>query len=337
MTEALELVPEPGAPDAAQAARRRVFEAWQASVSPATRQAYLQRLQHWVAWRRSWSAGRRAELLEVLAELDRLLQDGKLEAESSTLAYFESLRAADCSPATVRHHRAALRSLIGMAEDLGVIAWTLRARLPRGDRRKRRAVAGPTLEQFLALRHAAATATSPLKAARDFALLGVIFTLRLREAEVCRLRIGNYDGRTLCALTKGHRDTDTIELAPATRAELDAYLALRGPLLPTLPLFASHDRADKGTGALSRSGLYRLVRELARRAGVPGAVSPHRLLHTASTALLQAGYTTDQLQAWGRWENRETADAYNDAHQAVAQRLTIAAAELLGAAAERVG
>jgi integrase len=167
----------------------------------------------------------------------------------------------------------------------------------------------------------AAAAQWQPKAARDVALLRLIAELRVRESEVCRLRVRDYDGTTIGIVPKGHREVVVVKVPPGLQTALDTYLKLRGPLAGHAPLLASCDPALRGDGFLTRGGLYQLVRELAARAGVPGPVSPHRLLHTAATALADAGTSNDDLQHWGRWEKRDTAEAYTDHRVRIVERL----------------
>jgi site-specific recombinase XerD len=120
---------------------------------------------------------------------------------------------------------------------------------------------------------------------------------------------------------KGHVTLIYVPAPAAARAAINAYLLLRGTVADDEPLFASCDPAGRTAGFLTRTGLYQVVRGLGRQAGITAIVSPHRLLHTASTALAELGVSTDRLQAWGRWEKRETAEVYIDNKPSVAAEL----------------
>ena len=73
----------------------------------------------------------------------------------------------------------------------------------------------------------------------------------------------------------------------------------------TGPLFLNAD----GTGRLSYSIAYKLIRRLARRAGIPAAdqISPHSLRHSFATELLGAGVPLQDVQdAMGHADPRTT-------------------------------
>lgn len=296
----------------------RVFAVWRGRLAPATALAYDAGLLHFAGWLTSTG---RATVTGPREAVAWLIGRRKLEAESAAVAYLQELAARGLASRSIRHRRAALRSAVKTCEVLGACPWRLEASMPRGiERQTKRQTAGPTLDQLRQLLAAAATQRQP-KAARDVALLRLIVALRVRESEVCRLRVRDYHAGTVVLVLKGHREGVSVEVPAGVQEALDDYLALRGVVTPADPLFASLDRAKRGDGCLTRAGLHQLVQSLARRAGLPGAISPHRLLHTGSTTLANAGVSTDELQAWGRWEKRETAETYIDSRQRVAERL----------------
>ena len=289
---------------------RRLLDAWQASLGPATRQAYDADWRAFAAW---------AGFESPASAADALLRAGKLEAEATVLAYLAHLRGEDgrrprLSPATIARQRAALRSLMRMAEGLGLIPWTLTAPLPRSERpRSYRDVRGPTLAGVRAMREAAA-AQGGVKALRDIALLGLLYALGLRRAEVCALDVASFDatGRRLAVVGKGHADADWLTVPEPTATEINDYLAVREHL-PAGPLFLSLDHARKGDGRLTPSGLYVVVRALAVAAGVERPVSPHRLRHAAITGALD-GVNGDvrRVRHFSRHVKVETVLAYDD-------------------------
>ena len=289
---------------------QRLLDAWRASLGPATRHAYDADWRAFAAW---------AGLASPTAALEALLRAGKLEAEASVLAYLAYLRGDGghrqrLSPATVARQRAALRSLIRMAEGLGMIQWTLTAPLPRSERpRGYRDTRGPSLASVRAMREAAA-AQGGVKGLRDVALLGLLYSLGLRRAEVCSLDVSSFDltGRRLAVVGKGHTDAEWLTVPELTAAEINDYLAARGGP-PEGPLFASLDRARKGDGRLTPSGLYVVVRALAAAAGVEQPVSPHRLRHAAITGALD-GVNGDvrRVRQFSRHAKVETVLAYDD-------------------------
>jgi integrase/recombinase XerC len=295
-----------------------LYEAWTGSLADRTKKAYDENLTAFARW--LVKAGR-AQVSGPRDAMTWLLAQGKLGAEAVLVAYLHSLLQRGLAPATVRHHRASIRSAFLACERLSLTTWRVIGTMPRGvERGKRRQTEGPSFEEYGRMLQVAAGQWQP-KAARDVAMLRLIAELRVRESEVCNLNGKDYRDGTIMLTLKGHREGVYVAVTKRVQECLKAYFEQRGEMEPDKPLFASCDAAEKGTGRLTRFGLYRIVKELGQKAGLAKPVSPHRLLHTASTTLAEAGVSTDDLQAWGRWEKRETAEIYTDSKRRTAERL----------------
>jgi integrase/recombinase XerC len=289
---------------------QRLLDAWQNSLTEVTRRAYS---ADWAAFA-SWAGAPSATALVAA-----LLQAGKLEAETLVLRYLAHLRGEDgltprLSTATIGRRRAAFRSLFRMAEGLGLIPWTLTAPLPRSERpRAYRDTRGPGLAAVRAMREAAA-AQGGVKGLRDVALLGLLYSLGLRRAETCSCDVVSFDqdGPRLAVVGKGHADAEWLTVPEETANELQAYLAA-GEARVAGPLFLSLDRAHKGTGRLTPSGLFTVVRALAAAAGVEQPVSPHQIRHSAITGALD-GVKGDvrRVRRFSRHAKVETVLTYDD-------------------------
>jgi integrase/recombinase XerD len=183
---------------------------------------------------------------------------------------------------------------------------------------------------------AAADADDGPSAARHRAILTVLADLGLRVGELVGLDVsdlGHERGhRTVRFVGKGGKPRRRA-LAPGTAAALDAYLAVRvapasaGPAAKatsatsaapattateTGPLFttASGARVD-------RHAVFRLVRRLARRAGIPAwaKLSPHSLRHAFATAARDEGVPLEDVQdAMGHADPRTTRRYDRDRH-----------------------
>jgi len=313
------LIPAPFTALTVVAPRDDAFQAWLARVADNTGKSYLGDLREFLRWRRGDEGKVTTE--EIRDAILDLVSKSKAEVEPEILRFLRDAHDRGLSPATVRHRRSALRSAIGTYKRLGLIGWELDAELPKGlERRKRRQTKGPSFDALLAMRRVASEHSNPLKAARDVAMLGLMALLRVRVSEVCNATLDGYHDGTIALMLKGRAELADVELPEVISRDIDAYLELRGAMKDDAPLFVSLDPGSAGK-PLTRVGIYGIVRELAELAGVPGPVSPHRLLHTSSTALADAGVSTDDLQAWGRWEKRETAEAYIDSSKRTAERL----------------
>ena len=126
---------------------------------------------------------------------------------------------------------------------------------------------------------------------RDHALMCLLALNGLRISEALGADIENLDyqrgHRTLFVHRKGHKSA-TIPLAPRTATSLDLYIGERtsGPIF----LNAEGDRR------LNRHAAARVVRRLAKAAGIDKRISPHSLRHSFITAALDAGVPLRDVQ-----------------------------------------
>ena len=121
---------------------------------------------------------------------------------------------------------------------------------------------------------------------RDHALACLLALNGLRISEALNANIDNLDvtrgHRTLFTHRKGNK-TATIPLAPRTALAMDLYIAERS----RGPIFLNHTH----TARLDRHAAARIVRRLAKRAGIDKRISPPLPGHSLITAALDAGGT----------------------------------------------
>ncbi|NJP33944.1 tyrosine-type recombinase/integrase [Micromonospora thermarum] len=288
-------------------------EAWLRNrrLSAHTRDAYRRDVAGWLAW----CAGHdldplRATFLHV-NEYARALE--------STLS---ARTGKPLTPATVARKLSALSSWYDFlaklrAVDANPVAGADRPRIDRDHS----ATIGLTPEEVDALLTAAEAATGPT-AARNRAVIALLADLGLRVGELVSLDIADLGAE------RGHRSVRFVgkggkarrrALTPGTAYAVDAYLAQRaagqgvpvqqltGPLLVT------------ATGArLDRHSVFRLVRRLAREAGIAAwaRLSPHSLRHSFATTARAEGVPLEDVQdAMGHADPRTTRrydrDRYN--------------------------
>jgi site-specific recombinase XerD len=113
----------------------------------------------------------------------------------------------------------------------------------------------------------------------------------------------------------GHRVA--LVLPPATTAALDTYLTNRIATVAThasvsTPVAGPLLATDTG-GRLDQAALWRLVRRLARAAGIEhwAALSPHSLRHTAITLALDAGASLRDVQDFAGHRDPRTTRRYD--------------------------
>jgi len=281
-------------------------EGWLANrrLSPHTRTAYRRDLGQWLAW----CTGReldplRASFLHVNAyarELESTV-DGrtgrpmaassvarKLSALSSWYTFLVRLELATANP-------------VGGADR------------PRVERDHSSTV-GLTMAEVGALLAAAERETGPA-APRNRAIIALLADLGLRVGEVVSLDVddlGVEQGhRTVRFTGKGGRPRRRA-LTPGVVATLDAYLAVRSPPGPG-PLFLT----SRGR-RVDRHAVFRLVRRLARNAGVAAwaRLSPHSLRHAFATTARDVGVPLEDVQdAMGHADPRTTRRYDRDRHR----------------------
>lgn len=158
---------------------------------------------------------------------------------------------------------------------------------------------------------AAAEAHSP----RSNALIRLLVANGLRVSEALCREISDMTTkrghRVMTVKGKGKRKDDVV-LAPPTAAAIDAYLGGEGRTEGLI--FVT------GTGKpLSQSDAYRMLRRLARKAGIESAekLSPHGLRHTAITQFLDAGGSLRDAQDFARHADPRTTRRYDRARNSL--------------------
>ena len=275
-------------------AAEQVTEAWLANrrLSEHTRAAYRRDVAAWLAY----CAERSVEPLRA----------SFLEVNS----YARGLEAQKLAPATVA------RKLSGLSSwyDFLVKIRAVEANPVGGaDRpyvsRDHSATVGLAPEEVDALL-AAARAAGP----RHRAVVTLLADLGLRVGELVGLDVTDVGWerghRTVRFVGKGGRTRRRVLTAEAAAA-LDDYLTIRGA--GDGPLFVTSSGAR-----IDRHGVFRLIRRLAREAGVPAAdqLSPHSLRHAFATTARSEGVALEDVQdAMGHADPRTTRrydrDRYN--------------------------
>jgi integrase/recombinase XerD len=156
-------------------------------------------------------------------------------------------------------------------------------------------------------------AKAEMSGARNHAVITLLADLGLRVGEVVGLDLTDVGAerghRTVRFTGKGGKQRRRALTGPAAAA-LDAYLAVRGT--GDGPLFRT------STGArIDRHSVFRLVRRLAREAGIAEAdrLSPHSLRHAFATTARSEGVPLEDVQdAMGHADPRTTRRYDRDRH-----------------------
>ena len=182
MTALVPLVHGPLAPRPLDA--ERLIERWQEGRSPHTVRAYGRDLAHFAHWSEAAAPGE---------AITRLLTGSMGEANERVHAYRGAMLDAGLAPATVNRRLSALRSIVQLGRTFGLVTWSLE--IDGVKTRAFRDTAGPGLEGVTAVKQQAAKHRSPAKAARDVAIIRVLFDLALRRGEVAALDLNDLDVR----------------------------------------------------------------------------------------------------------------------------------------------
>ena len=207
--------------------------------------------------------------------------------------YLAELRAQGLAATTIARRVAALRAffrhqaLLGFRQDNPAAELDL----PRRSRRLPRTLSPAEAERLID----AANGTTP-RALRDRALVELLYGGGLRVGEAVALTKADVDldGRLVRAVGKGNKE----RVVPIGRAAADA---LRRYLSRGRPYLDSRLRAElflnaRG-GALTRAGVFLILRTIAARAGLePERVHPHLLRHSFATHLLEGGADLRSVQ-----------------------------------------
>jgi site-specific recombinase XerD len=283
---------------------RLAIASFLARYSGATRVSYTADLRYWFAWCHEHHldvfAVRRGHL-ELWA---RMQEDAGLAASTisrrlSTVAGFYRFAAIDGviehSPAEyVRRPKIDTESAT-----LGLDRMELSAFIAQG------AAAGPV----------------------DHALACLLGLLGLRVSEACGIDIEDLSAdrghRTVTVLGKGAKHA-LIPMPPRVARAVDLVAGERtaGPLLLT-----------RHGNRMNRHAATRIVRRLARRAGVTKHISPHSLRHSFITAALDAGVPLRDVQIAARHADPRTTTRYDRARNNIDRHASyIVAAFIAGGA-----
>jgi integrase/recombinase XerD len=207
--------------------------------------------------------------------------------------YLAGLRADGRAGSTLARRLAALRSFYRHEQLVGAREDNPAAEVPAPQRIRRlpRTLSPGEAERLVE----AATGTTP-RALRDTALVELLYGAGLRVSEAVGLERGSVDldERLVRCIGKGSKE----RIVPIGRQAADAlrrYISRGRPYLdrrrsPALFLNA------KG-GALTRAGVFLILRRLAERAGLdPERVHPHLLRHSFATHLLEGGADLRSVQ-----------------------------------------
>ena len=223
--------------------------------------------------------------------------------------YARQLDAAGLSPASAARKLTAVAGWYAWLARRGHITASPAAGIPRprpGARTPPRRTL--TRDQALALVHAADTAPGPQRA-RTAALVAVLLFTGARVSEIISADVGDLGterGHRVLRVTRANGRRQALMLPGPAASRIDAYLTGRPGLTGVPPLFAT-----RTGGRLFAPDVWRTVRRLAARAGLPADLASHlgprMMQHSFAALYLDAGRPLRDLQnAMGHADPRTT-------------------------------
>jgi len=252
----------------------------------------------------------------LLDACHRLLANTRRAANTLAIEYRTSLIERGLKPATVNRRLATLRALVKLAINLGYIDWQLRPDKVR--ELAYRDTSGPTPEAIANMLQLLAEQGTAL-AARNTAILRLLFDLGLRRGEVAKLDLVDVDSvnDTIAVTTKGLPHKDTLTLPEPTRAALVSWIGFRGR--QPGPLFTS---ATSGRGRrITGKAIWRMTTKLGNQVGTKAR--PHGFRHAAITeALNQTNGNVQAVQRFSRHKDVRVVLTYDDNRKDLGGRIS---------------
>lgn len=215
------------------------------------------------------------------------------------------------SASTCNNRMAAIRSLVRLARTIGIVNWAIEVRNLKSE--DYRDTTGPGTDGVRRLLDHAAEHRSAAHAARDVAMLRLLYDLALRRESVVSLDLKHIDlgESAIWVKVKGKTERVRRSLPDETKQALQQWLRYRGDHPGAV--FVSFDRSRKG-GRLTGRSLHRIVQRLG--ADIAVVARPHGLRHASITAALDA--TNGNVRAVQKFAGHcdiRVVERYDDARQ----------------------
>lgn len=235
----------------------------------------------------------------------------RADAIKVVLRYKGKMIDAGLREATINRRLAAIKSLVTYARKLDKCAFTLEE-IKSEKVTPYRDTSGVSVEEYRQMLAIPDRAT--IKGKRDYALLHLLWSNALRRSETL-VTVGDFNrvSGTLEILGKGRgTQVEKVDLPPVTVDAIADWLNCRGTLKDTDPLFISLSPAYYGR-PLTADGVYQIVGDIAKAAGITKAFSPHRIRHSTISAALDAtNGDVRRVQKFSRHAKADTLLIYDD-------------------------
>jgi integrase/recombinase XerC len=209
--------------------------------------------------------------------LNLLLGLPENQANLVVLHYKSELLESEQSISSINRKLSTLRSLVKAAKTAGLVNWTLG--VPNEKAEKQSYFKCLTKTQINAVLSAAKNQPNQKKAARDYALMRLLFDLALKRQILADLQLSDYnlENKTL-HIRFGKEQTIKTKLLPIKTANaLNKWLEHRNQ--KEGPFFQNLDSAAKKNHGLSATSIYRIVKQIGE--GIDLHVTPEEIRKAA--------------------------------------------------------
>lgn len=250
-----------------------------------------------------------------------LLGGSRVEANALARRFRDEALDSGLAASTVSRRLSALRTLAKVCKALGLIDYDLDVVAPKdtkdvADRR----LAGVGRETVEAIVREASRQSNAAKAARDEALLGLMFANALRVSEVCSVNAEDFDpeAETIAVQGKGRKSKTVLTVGPQTSKRLSAWLRIRGDRPG--PVFTTF-RGSKTGARITRRSVSRLLDRLAKKASAT-RLRTHDIRRASITnALDLTGGNVREVQQFARHADPSTTIRYDQSRQDFAGKI----------------
>lgn len=193
--------------------------------------------------------------------------------------YINELRDRSYASSTIARKVAAIKTFLTYLHDEGHLETDISRQVdtPRVERQTQTLLTHEEVEELLAY---PSQSDNP-RNLRNQVLLYLLYTTDLKINELVDLRTNNYDGHYLVLSENGNGKKRKVVLSDSTQQHLNTYLESGRPLLDKGKdddaLFLNH----RGQ-ALTRQGLWLIIKSSAEAVGLPDTVTPHTLQRSYS-------------------------------------------------------
>lgn len=272
------------------------------SKGPATREAYRQDLRCFESYLTKFAG---------VNSLPALVSLTTPELNFIVLKYKDHLIAKNLSPSTINRRFGAIRSFFKLARLLGYSGAEIE--IPNMKSEAYRDTKGPGLPAFKRMINIALD-QNKIKAARDRAILRLLFDLALRASELVALDLSHidFDQKRISIKGKGRTQRQFLSIPSTSLEALKDWISIRGE--NPGPLFFNLVRDIQKRKRLSRIGLYELIRGLGEDVEVK--TRPHGIRHLSISEACKVaqnnGYALEEVMDHSRHKSVSTLMIYRD-------------------------